>query len=59
VYWLDDDRAELAWQFGELLAAWADNDGYMGFWREADFDETVTVLIARDGKLHIPERQRS
>ena len=52
-FWKDDGWAELWWQFAELLAAWADNDGYIGSWREADHDETPTALVSRGGKLVI------
>jgi hypothetical protein len=53
-FWKDDTLADLG-RFAELLAAWADDDGYIGLWREADHEETPTVLISRSGQLVILE----
>jgi hypothetical protein len=56
VYWDDDTWAENWWAFGELLAKYADGDGYIGFWRDADFDTAVTEMIARGGGLEFSTR---
>jgi hypothetical protein len=57
LYWLDDLWAHYWGRVAELLAPWADEDGYAGFFRE-EFDQTRTFLLFRDGAFHLGESGR-
>lgn len=55
VMWGDDRWSEVWWQFATLLAKWAADDGYAGFYRELD-DHDPRALVIRNGELEIGER---
>jgi hypothetical protein len=51
LFWLDDDLGQAA-QITTWLAPYADEDGYIGSFRE-EADEQPTLLAIRDGELHL------
>jgi hypothetical protein len=54
LFWLDDQWAEVWWQVAAWLAAWADEDGYAGFFRE-EAEATPTLLVVRGGEPELRE----
>jgi hypothetical protein len=52
LFWGDDQLAEVWWQLVGWLAAYADEDGYAGSFRE-ELGEQPTLLLIRGGKPHV------
>jgi hypothetical protein len=56
VMWGDDQWSEVWWQFAALLAKWAAEDGYAGFFREY-FDQHPTAIVFRNGDFEIGDKR--